>query len=132
MSNKQKKLIPFSLEKYLENPSKKIVTRDGKSVRIICTDKRKTNNPILALSLMDDGSEYCHSYNPDGKEYLSEDSNDDLFFVPEKKEGWVNLFNLSEGPHLGRVYSSKELSESMIEKCGLHPYIATVKIKWEE
>ena len=63
---------------------------------------------------------------------LIEDSSVDLFFAPGKHEGWVNLFNLSEGPCLGRVYSSKEVAESMIGKCGLHPYIATVKIEWEE
>ena len=28
----------FSLEEYLANPSKKVVTRDGRNVRIICTD----------------------------------------------------------------------------------------------
>ena len=28
----------FDLDKYLKNPNRKIVTRDGKSVRIVCTD----------------------------------------------------------------------------------------------
>ena len=30
----------FSLEKYLANPSRKVVTRSGHSVRIICTDRK--------------------------------------------------------------------------------------------
>ena len=122
----------FSLEEYIKNPSRKIVTRDGKSVRIICTDKRKTIYPIIALCLTDDGSEHCHSYLPNGKEHVGEDSNDDLFFAPEKHEGWVNLYNLSEGPYLGSVYSSKEVAEAMSKKCGLQHYIATIKIEWEE
>ena len=29
----------FSLEEYLEHPDRKVVTRDGRSVRIICTDR---------------------------------------------------------------------------------------------
>ena len=28
----------FNLDEYLANPSKKVVTSDGESVRIICTD----------------------------------------------------------------------------------------------
>lgn len=122
----------FDLEEYQKNPNRKVITRSGRNVRIICTDKRKDDYPILALCSMDNGSEHCYSYLPNGKRYLIEDSSVDLFFAPGKHEGWVNLFNLSEGPCLGRVYSSKEVAESMIGKCGLHPYIATVKIEWEE
>ena len=29
---------PFNLEEYLKNPSREIITRDGKDVRILCTD----------------------------------------------------------------------------------------------
>lgn len=29
---------PFNLEEYLANPSKKVVTRKGLDVRIVCTD----------------------------------------------------------------------------------------------
>ena len=28
----------FNLEEYLNNPSKKVVTRDGRAVKIYCTD----------------------------------------------------------------------------------------------
>lgn len=66
------------------------------------------------------------------KRYLIEDSSVDLFFAPGKHEGWVNIFDLSEGLCLGRVYSSKEVAESMIKNRGLHPYIATIKVEWEE
>lgn len=35
----------FDLEEYLADPSRKVVTRDGKQVRIICTDAdRKKSN----------------------------------------------------------------------------------------
>ena len=30
----------FDIEKYLENPKQRVVTRDGRNVRIICTDRR--------------------------------------------------------------------------------------------
>ena len=122
----------FNLEVYLKNPARKVITRDGRDVRIICTDRKGANYSVVALCTMSDGSENLETYFPNGKIYLSSDSCMDLFFAPEKKEGWANLYDLPEGPCLGRVYSSKEVAESMIKNCGLHPYIATVKIEWEE
>ena len=131
-SGKHNVARPFSVEEYIKNPERKVVTRDGRDVRIICIDRKGTEDTVLALCLMSDGSENCYCYPPNGKVYLSADSCLDLFFAPEKHEGWVNLFNLPEGTYLGRVYSSKEVAEAMSKKCGLHPYIATIKIEWEE
>ena len=37
----------FSLEKYLASPSRKVVTRDGSPVRILCTDKKSYNEPVI-------------------------------------------------------------------------------------
>ena len=122
----------FNIVEYEKNPNRKVITRDGRSVRILCTDQKGTEYSVIALCTMSKGSENCYSYFPNGKMYLSSDSNNDLFFAPEKHEGWVNLYNLSEGPYLGSVYSSKEVAEAMSKKCGLHPYVATIKIEWEE
>lgn len=36
----------FSLEKYIKDPSKKVITRNGLNVRIICVD-RKSENQLL-------------------------------------------------------------------------------------
>ena len=38
----------FNLDEYLKNPSRKVITRDGKNVRIICTDAT-ASYPIVAL-----------------------------------------------------------------------------------
>lgn len=122
----------FNLEKYLANPKRKVVTRDGRNVRIVCTDRQGGDHPILILCSASDGTESCFSRFPNGRRYVDTDSCVDLFFAPEKKEGWVNLYNLSEGPYIGSVYSSKEVAEAMSKKCGLQHYIATIKIEWEE
>lgn len=50
------KMEQFSLKKYLKNPDRKVVTRDGRDVRIICTD-RKGKCPIVGLAKADDDSE---------------------------------------------------------------------------
>lgn len=39
----------FDLQYYLEHPETKVVTRDGRSVRIICTDRKDPLYPIIAL-----------------------------------------------------------------------------------
>ena len=124
----------FDIEKYLENPKQRVVTRDGRNVRIICTDRQGGDHPILALCTMSNESENLYSFLPNGRMYLNADADTcmDLFFAPEKHEGWVNLYNLSEDPHLGSIYSSKEVAEAMSKKCGLQHYIDTVKIEWEE
>ena len=64
----------FSLEEYIKNPNRKIVTRDGKEARIVCTDK-KGRYPIIALSqVLDDDDEEIHSYTKSGKMFMSIDS----------------------------------------------------------
>ena len=71
----------FSLDKYLENPSRKVVTRDGRSVRIICTDA-KSELPIIALVPFDD-SEDAYHYNKNGVANGFESIT--LFFADEEK-----------------------------------------------
>ena len=81
---------PFSLDEYLKNPNKKMVTRDGRKVtRILCTDARGSY-PIVAL-IEQYGSDIDFAFTKDGR-YLTDEIDDkDLFFVTEKHEGWVNV-----------------------------------------
>ena len=119
---------PFNLEEYLDNPSMKVVTREGRDVRIICTD-RKGDCPIVALIKNSNGnSEFVASYSKDGvtNEYAS--ALYDLFFAPEKKEGWINIY---ENNWLdSTIYPSKEDALNMIG--GDMKYITTIKIELEE
>ena len=43
----------FNLEKYLKNPYRKVVTRGGRAVRIVCTDRKfeflNVQYPVMAL-----------------------------------------------------------------------------------
>ena len=130
-SGKHNVARPFSVEEYIKNPERKVVTRDGRDVRIICIDRKGTEDTVLALCLMSDGSENCYCYPPNGKVYLSADSCMDLFFAPEKKEGWANIFNVDGCNHLDhKIYESKD--DAVKEgKCWSF-YVATVKIEWGE
>ena len=73
---------PFNLDEYLKNPSRKVITRDGRNVKIHCTNLDCT--PVVA-QIEDTG--YSLSYTRDGKCSICQDSIDDLFFAPEKHEG---------------------------------------------
>lgn len=72
----------FDLMKYLAHPERKIVTRDGRSVRIICTDRKSEFFPIVALVKTVDDQELCRPYTADGLHYISDGESDiDLFFA---------------------------------------------------
>ena len=119
----------FNLDEYLKDPTKKVVTKDGQKVRIICTNA-KNEFPIIALITNDD-KEVLMDYNNNGKVSPDEITDLDLFFEPIKKEGWVNLFKDKELPFInGDVYKSeKDAKEAAI---GEPDFIASVKIEWEE
>ena len=128
----------FSLEKYLANPSRKVVTRNGSNVRIICTDKRDFKRPIVALiedELGDIKEERTQYYTKDGKFYSNDCFNDDdLFFAPEKHEGYVNVYRSLDKDcayYLGNIYNSKAEAEDVRENKKFK-YIATIKIEWDE
>lgn len=118
----------FNLQEYLSNPSRKIITRDGKPVRIICIDA-KCNYPIVAL-VTQNNYEVTYNFKKDGFATSYGDSNYDLFFAPEKREGYINLFKQTNGLNTGFVFNTKEEAEKSAK--GLSCYITTIKIEWEE
>ena len=118
----------FNLEEYLKNPSKRVVTGDGRDVRIICTN-RLGEFPVIGLAKTD-RVETVLFYTDTGRIYPGVPSAYDLFFAPERKEGWVNLYKNNIGYiYTGTVLGSKEEAE---EYLGRKNYLATVKIEWEE
>ena len=119
----------FNLEEYLENPERKVVTRDGRPVRIICTD-RKGATPIIAL--VNDGlsEELGHAFYSDGKIFSDEDNELDLFFAPTKYTDYINLYRDESVYFLGAVYTSEEYAKNIAR--GNDQYITTIKIEWEE
>ena len=130
---KKKRIMEkFNLEKYLANPSRKVVTRNGRNIRIVCTDKRDLNFPIIALiETIPGGEEVAHSYTKDGKYYTACSDILDLFFAPEKHEGWINVYrNNDSHTYAGAVYDSKEDAEK--RKTIYENYVTTIKIEWEE
>ena len=122
----------FNLQEYLANPSQKIMTRDGRKARILCTDM-KNKQPVLALVTEGD-REDIHFYSQNGV-WCNEFPNHklDLVFAPIKREGWINVYKgviENHLPYVGqKVYKSKE--EAIKNKCSDY-YFTTLKIEWEE
>ena len=126
----------FSLEEYLENPNRKVVTRDGKDVRILCTDRKgKGYRNVVTLVTVPTGSgtyESINTYWEDGKESKSRCAHiDDLFFAPTKHEGWINLYRGGNGSYPGiAIYATKK--EAIADPYLVDKYITSVKIEWED
>lgn len=126
----------FNLEEYLKNPHRKIVTKDGKSARIICTDRNGLNiKPIAALITIPDGYEIIETYWENGVATRGyEDNPYNLFFATEKKSGWLNVYTDDEyerGCHFsGGIFNTKE--EALEHISSRYTYADTVKIEWEE
>lgn len=112
-------LKPFDLK--AAKAGKPVCTRDGRNTRIVCFDKAD-ERPIVAL-ISDSGSEFVYEYLIDGRCYKSKDDDNDLMMLPEKKSGWMNVYE-------ERIYDTKQ--GAIKAKYDGANYIDTIKISWEE
>ena len=115
-----KNLKEFDLE--AAKSGKPVCTRDGRKARIICFDK-KGAYPIVALVNDYNEEEYIKNYDEFGKKFIGGETSDDLMMLPEKKEGWINVYK-------ERCYETKEEAIRHIAP-GTH-YIDTIRVEWEE
>ena len=128
-----KKLKPFDLDE--AKAGKPVCTRDGRKARIICFDG-KGDQPIIALveakGNKDALIEKVERYFINGHSVFEvRETNNDLMMLPEKKEGWVNVYYDNDASsHRGCrfIYDTKERA---VKEAG-SSYITTVKINWEE
>ena len=114
----------FSLEEYLANPSRRVVTGDGRNAKIHCTNFKNPIEPIIAEI---EGTGYSMQFTEDGKNKFFGDSVNDLFFAGEKHEGWVNIYSGSI-KYGGEIYDTENDAKNSASSSA----VATVKIEWEE
>ena len=127
---KEKHLKSFNLE--AAKSGKPVFTRDGRKARIICFD-RKDNTPIVALIECVNGAEILQCYFNNGKCCHYETSDYDLMMLPEKKEGWVNVYKeeINKDIRLMEQTVYKTRKEAY-DNASPRDYVDTVKIEWEE
>ena len=132
--NKQR-MKPFNLE--AAKAGKPVCTRDGRKARIICFDRSGTDYPILSL-IKENDNENVYHYDIEGKSSIHPKL--DLMMLPEKKEGWINIYNADTTFYYvdGRVFETKdgavqkakeEVEKEQREK---NEYIDTIRVEWEE
>ena len=119
----------FNLAEYLKNPERKIVTRGGYPATIVSTTFHQENYPVVAeVCFSSYDKKQSYSFTANGLFLDSSEDSRDLFFAPEKHEGWVNIYR---GPITGvQVYKSEEDAKHCANADA--EIIATVKIEWEE
>ena len=127
------KLKPFDIQKAKEG--KPVCTRDGRKARIICFD-RIGKSPVVALVTNFDEKEYIETYCLNGRfnDNINDISDYDLMMLPEKKEGWINIYKKNNGitkyDCCTIVFNTKE--EAVQYAQNNNYYITTVKVEWEE
>lgn len=130
MEEKKLNLRPFDLE--AAKAGKPVCTRDGRKARIICFDA-KCNKPIVAL-IYDCNKETVFQYLESGRFFVDQIDKYDLMMLPQKKEGWVNVYksyNVGKTiPCMASIYPTKE--EAKKSSVVGFDYVDTVKIEWEE
>ena len=121
----------FSIKDYLANPSRKVVTRYGNHVRILCTDV-KDKYPIVGVADLGNNREDTYTFTQDGAYIEGCEDERDLFFAPEKKTAWANLYCTELGiMFTGEFFKTEE--DALKEKVkDLGKYITTFKVEWEE
>ena len=120
-----KDLKPFDLE--AAKAGKPVCTRDGRKARIICFD-RTGKFPIVALVEAKDRDD-IYSYLNSGKDNESVEKEYDLMMLPEKEEGFINIyrndkmFSCSSTPYKtrGEAFNGRKQQS----------YLCTVKVEWE-
>ena len=129
-------MVKFSLEEYLKDPSRKVVTRSGEEVKIKCTDMDGANGLVIVglVRSYRTGKEVPMSWTKEGQyNPLKEESFYDLFFKDSKepvvRKGWVNVYKSPDGETiLGVVRKSKEEAE----QANRGDSIDTIEISWKE
>ena len=121
-------LRPFDLE--AAKAGAPVVTRDGRPARIVCFDAAG-EFPVIALIRYGTDEEVPQSCTLTGRVSYAEDSVDDLFMIPVKRKGYVNLYRYGNAINSGlRVHNNEDEAKNM-GRLG-DGYVATVAIEWEE
>ena len=134
-------LKPFDIE--AAKSGKPVCTRDGRKVRIICFDRINGDyyKIVACVTAFDGDFEEVLFYGIDG--YIVDSQNpkdEDLMMLPEKKKGWINIYNADTTFYYvdGRVFDTKdeavkeakeEIEKEQREK---NEYIDTIRVEWEE
>ena len=122
---------PFNLKEHLEHPDWKVVTREGRPVRIVYTELDDSDYPVVGII----SNWHPQKFTAGGLFQAGKETKYDLFFAPKKHEGWVIIFKrplLDSFEIWPGIYTDREKAERVWEanpgmlKCSI------VRIEWED
>lgn len=133
-SKEEKKLNLKSFNLEAAKSGKPVCTRDGRKARVLCYDfKQNEEYPILVAVENKDGKECALLYSNDGISEMYKSSNNELMMFPEKKEGWMNVYNsLGVITFSHNPFDTKEEALASEMEFPNKNYVDTVKVEWEE
>ena len=103
----------FDLSVWLQDKSRKIVTRDGKPVRILCTDCGvMMSHPILTEIVCSGNAKVLEYHYIDG---TTQNKNNDLFFADEEEELTEFELRLLSSLDYTRIYRQDYSEEDMLK-----------------
>lgn len=115
--------LPFNLEIALKQPER-VIARSGKKVTQLVMFKASTDYTLRAVCQGE-----IVAWRENGKFYNIEESQNDLFLLPEIKECWINVYSDGKTVWTGVSYESHYDAIHYAEK---GYYIKTIKITNEK
>ena len=122
---------PFNLKEHLEHPDWKVVTREGRPVRIVYTELDDSVYPVVAVI----NNWHAQQFTAGGLFQAGKKTKYDLFFAPEKHERWAIIY---KRPLAGSfeiwpgIYADREKAERIREVNLVGAKCSVIKIEWEE
>lgn len=122
--------MSFDLSKCEKDSNGHLLCRkkNGKSVRIICTDRNHQVYKLIGLTGCD-GHEALESFTTGGRSNASFESSEDLVNLTRKVKRWVNIY---PGYVTGGFSALTWETEEEANRRACQNRIACVPIEWEE
>jgi len=105
--------------------TKPVQTRDGRKVRVLCTDM-KSETPIVGVVTQPAGKEEACWWYADGRYSLTPGHSADLINVPDTRVVWVNMY-----PESSSAAGACHRSQAKADKYAATSRIACVRVEYE-
>lgn len=119
---------PFDLE--AAKRGEPVITKDGRSARIICFDRLDWQDHHLLVALIKkcDGTEIVDTFSDDGLCFDERGHINDLYMAPKKITKWMNIDSRDSLYFNGALCATEEEAN----RCATVFREACVKVEWEE
>lgn len=119
---------PFNLKEHLEHPDWKVVTREGRPVRIVYTELDDSVYPVVAVI----NNWHAQKFTAGGLFHAGRETKYDLFFYSKKFEAWTLFVKCADNFVLGSIFYDTIEEAQRVQESDPDRYGPIVKVEWEE